>query len=410
MRLSSSNPESYAARSTNLLFPLALAAVTLLGCEVEDLPPPETYSCTPIPAEQLIHPLADQFQRLLEADLPFTTGVQVAVTDARGERWTGAAGYADIGAGVQYTPCMRGAVASITKTVTAALILEAQDNSLVDIDSPVGDYLDAALLTDLANASEATLRQLLSHTSGIPDYLTLRQTLDSFNEPFLRFSQEDKLEYARGIEAIHPVGSAFSYSNTNYLLLGLVLERVYGLDLTEVFEARVSLPLQLGGFVMGTENDPIPDDIPRPYLALAGGKFQNVISSAVSDAATGDGGVLTNMTELEVFAKALFSGELVSDAMLAEMTAEVSVLSPEQSDFDFYPNEAYGLGLTRYNTPIGVAYGHTGSTSAYNSTLLYFPATGVNFAIIRNGIDLERVDASIEQSQRTMDAFLELLQ
>ncbi len=381
----------------------------MCSCEPEDLPPPETYACTPLPAEQLTHPLAEQFQALLDADLPFTTGVQVAVTDARGLSWTGAAGYADIGAGVRYTPCMRGAVASITKTVTAALIMEAQEDGLLDVDRPLSDYLDASLLTDIANAPGASLRQLLSHTSGIPDYLTLRQTLDALNEPFLRLSQEDKLDYARGIDAVHPAGSAFSYSNSNYLLLGVVLERIYERDLTAVFEARVSLPLKLGGFAMGAEADPIPEDIPRPYLALAGGKFQNVIASAVSDAATGDGGVLTNMAELEVFAKALFSGALVSEASLAEMTAPVSALSPDQSDFDFYPDEAYGLGVTRYNTPIGVAYGHTGSTSSYNSTLLYFSATGASFAITRNGVDLGRVDASIEQSRRTMDGFLDLL-
>lgn len=398
------------ARLTAKLALTLLLAAGVVACEVDELASTETYVCTSADQQAQDHPQAAAFQDLIDADLAFTTGVQVAVIDARGRPWTGTAGYADIGADAAYRSCTRSPVASITKLFTAALVLQARERGLLDLEDRLADRLPAALLDDLANADEATLRQLLAHTSGIPDYLTLRQALDALNNPFLTETQEQKLDYARGLAATHAVGSDFAYSNTNYTLLGLVLERVYGEDLHVLVDRELAQPFGLIGLAMGRESDPIPDDVARPYLALTGGKFQNVISSAVADAATADGGLLASVGELGVLAEALFGGRLVSAASLAEMQADPTILTPEQSDFDYWPEEAYGLGITRYNTPIGVAYGHTGSTSAYNSTLLYFSASGVYFSIVRNGVDLQRVDESLAQNRRTMEAFLTLLQ
>jgi len=81
----------------------------------------------------------------------------------------------------------------------------------------------------------------------------------------------------------------------------------------------------------------------------------------------------------------------------------------DQADFDEWPEESYGLGFTRYNTPWGIALGHTGSTSSYNSTLFYFPESGVTFSIIANGVDLELIDELIDTNAEIRDGFLALL-
>lgn len=380
------------------------------------------FSCAPTPVEELVdtsclleadedpHPLEENYQKLIEADLEFTTGVQAALTDADGRTWTGAAGFADLANGETYSLCTRGAVASITKLVTATLVLKAKEEGLLELDDAVTDYLDESLLANVANAKQANLRQLLNHTSGIPDYLTLRHTFDGANEPGFKPTQIEKLDYLKGVSAEFNVGDRYSYSNTNYLLLGLLLEGLYNASLVDIFKSEIAIPLGLTGFAMGAESDPIPDDVARPYLALTKGKYQDITGWAVSDAATADGGALSNMWELQVFVQALFGGRIINQNSLNEMTTSVMTLTSAQSDFEFWPDEGYGLGVSRFNTPNGLAYGHTGSTATYNSALFYFPNKGASVAIIRNGIDVSIADESEVQNRVTMEAIFNLLQ
>ncbi len=389
-----------------LLLPFLLF---LAACDKPIIVPSSTYDCNlTAPQTGAAHPQAEQFAALLDKALPYTTGVQVAVTSSDGATWTDARGFADLANNIPLEPCHRLMVASISKVTTAVLIMQAQEEGLLDIDDPLTDWLNNDLIGDLANSGEVSLRQLLNHTSGIPDYLTQEQTLNAFNNPFLLETQEEKLRYAYGLNADNAPGEAYSYSNTNYTLLGLVIEKVRGKGLADVVEEQYTVPLGLHHFAMGTEDNPIPEDVARPYLALTNGKFIDVTATAVSDAATGDGGIVSNLQDLNLWMEAVFAGEIISEASLAEMTRDF-VLVGDQADFEEWPEEAYGLGFTRYTTPWGVALGHTGSTSSYNSTLFYFPESGVTFSIIANGVDLELIDELVDTNAEIRDGFLALL-
>ncbi len=395
------NVHSYYLIAVVLFFSAPLY-IGLSACAKTEPIPPASYICSDgIAQAGNLHPDADELNAVLDKQLPHFVGVQVALIDAQGNRWTGARGYADIEADVSLETCHRIPIASISKTITAAVIMQQVDESLISLDDKVSEFLPASLIGELSNASEATLRQLLNHTSGIPDYLTFKQFLNSLNEPFLLETQREKLKYAYGKEPSHALGAKFSYSNTNFVLLGLVAEVVDDKPLWEVIDARIAQPLGLPNFAMGTESDPIPDDVARPYLALNGGKYINLLSFAVSDAATGDGGILTNMQELNAFTEALFEGGILSSGSLAEMTSNIVSVPEEQADFD-WPDEGYGLGLSRWNTPQGLAYGHTGATGSYLSVSLYFPATGVTLSYVTTSVDNsdpEAFDTAIENLQ-----------
>ncbi|MEL7160075.1 MAG: serine hydrolase domain-containing protein [Bacteroidota bacterium] len=363
------------------------------SCDEATVVPPATYACTlSQPSGEDSHPRAEEFRALLQTVIPYTTGVQVAVTDRNGDRWTGALGFADLANDVPLVACHQLMIASISKTVTASIILQLYDEGELDLDDQLSAWLEDELIGELANAREVSLRQLLNHTSGIPDYLTAEQFLLSQNRPFLLESQREKLRYAYGLRADNTPGAGFSYSNTNYVLLGLVVEKATGQALWEAVADRLVGPLNLQRFAMGTETDPIPDHVARPYLAFTGGKYIDFTPTAVADAATGDGGIISNMQDLTRWVEALFSGELIEPATLAEMIGAPVDVPTEQADFSEWPDEGYGLGITRYNTPWGTAYGHTGSTSSYNSFLFYFPESAVTLAAVTNGIDLELID------------------
>ncbi|WP_173021394.1 serine hydrolase [Lewinella sp. W8] len=372
-----------------LFFPCLF--LLLFACD-NIIPAPEAgYGCalTDPPSE---HPLADQLQAAINQAIPLTTGIQAAVTFSDDSQWTGSAGYANIDVQENLQPCHRIMIASISKTVTATMVLQLEDRGLLSIDDRLSAYLEEDLIGEIANAREATLRQLLNHTSGIPDYLNARQTFNTFNEPFFRETQREKLAYVYGEEALHAPGADFSYSNTNYVLLGLVIEQVTQQPLWNAVEEQVVRPLALTRFVMGTEEDPIPEDVARPYFAFRGGKFIDVLESAVSDAATGDGGIAANMQDLNIFARGLFGGGLISERALGAMQSDMILVGEEEADFSEWPDEAYGLGLNRYQTPFGTAYGHTGSTSSYNSLMLHFPDEGITISLISTGLDLERLE------------------
>ncbi|MEM9261108.1 MAG: serine hydrolase domain-containing protein, partial [Bacteroidota bacterium] len=287
-------------------FLLSIFLFFLIACDNAEVVPAATYRCElTFPDEGAEHPQAAAFWELIDKALPYTTGIQVALTDNDGRTWTGARGFADIANQVPLETCHRLMIASISKVATAVLIMQLQEEGRLSVEDPLTDWLPEDLIGPLANSNEVSLRQLLNHTSGIPDYLTSRQTLNALNKPFLLETQREKLGYAYDLPATNAAGTTFSYSNTNYVLLGLVVEEALNQPLWEAVENRFKLPLGLRHFAMGTEQNPIPADVARPYLAFTNGKFIDVTASAVADAATGDGGIVTNLQDLNAWVTAV---------------------------------------------------------------------------------------------------------
>ncbi|MEO0787067.1 MAG: serine hydrolase domain-containing protein [Bacteroidota bacterium] len=390
------------------LFPILF--LSLLACDEATFVDPNTYTCTltdPIDASS--HPDDGLFRDLLLETLPLTTGAQMALTDSDGQSWVGSVGYADIANDIELAGCHRLMIASISKVVTATMIMQLQDEGILDIDDPLMMWIDNELINPIENAREVSIRQLLNHTSGIRDYLEAEQLFNTLNRSNFLETQREKLRYVYGESAYHAPGEDYTYSNTNYVLLGLVIERARQMPLWEAVDQFIAEPLGLERFGMGTEQNPIPDDVARPYLANPGGRYFNFIEQAVGDAATGDGGIASNMQDLNGFMLALFSGDIVSYEALEEMTSDFQLLDEDKADFSRWPNEGYSLGVTRYNTDAGLAYGHTGLTSTYVSVSLYFPNTAAMVSISTNGIDLGNVDAFEDKSQEIVDRVIDII-
>lgn len=370
---------------------LLVVFLIISACQEAELLNPNIYECDLTLPELDVHPKSTAYQSILEDIIPYTPGVQVAIRDKQGLQWTGAAGYADIPNNIMMQPCHHLMVGSVSKIVTSTLIYQLQDEGLLDINDPLSKHLSDDLIGEIENADKVNITHLLNHTSGIRDYLSVEQFFNSVNQAFFKETQREKLKYIYGKSAYHEPDAEFTYSNTNYVLLGIIVEEIRQMTLWDAVEEFIAVPLGLSRLVMGSEENPIPEGTARPYLSTRGDKYYDIMQNAVSDAATGDGGIASNAQDLVLFIEGLFNGQLISEAALNQMIENV-VPMEDESDFDDWGGDFYGLGITRYNTDKGVAYGHTGLTSSYSSVLFYFPESRTTFAVAYNGANFNAAE------------------
>ncbi|MER5783146.1 serine hydrolase domain-containing protein [Streptomyces mobaraensis] len=282
--------------------------------------------------------------------------------------WRGAAGVADTATGRPVTADMRHRVGSITKTFTAAAVLRQVERGTIGLDTPIGRYLPE--LVPGARGAAITVRMLVNHTSGLAEYLPYAYpSLTSFpdlagtrpesleDHRFTRFDSADLI--GMGVTAPPvgaPGGTPGFYSNTNYLLLGALLERVTGTTaehcVTRDVIERAGLrdtELPTGPHIQGPH--------PRMYEAWFG-MIDPPRDHSVHDMSwVGPAGALiSTVADLNRFYGLLLAGEIVSPSSLAEMRRTVPVVSQEGRTI------AYGLGLHPMETPgQDTFWGHGGT-------------------------------------------------
>ncbi|MFD4629895.1 serine hydrolase domain-containing protein [Streptomyces sp. NPDC058284] len=285
------------------------------------------------------------------------------------EVWRGAAGVADLDTGRPVGPDMRQRVGSVTKSFTAAAVLQQAERGLVRLDAPVGGYLPR--LVPGERGRQVTVRMLLNHTSGFSDYLprafpSLKgfpsladaspESLD--DNRFREFAPEELI--AMGLAAPPgnaPGGPLGTYSNTNYLLLGQLLQQVTGLSPEECITRDVIEPagLRHTSFPSGPH---IEGPHSRMYEALYGlidppRDYSVYDMSWVSTGA----GLVSTMADLNRFYALLLGGEIVDRSSLAQMQRTVPVRALDGSK-----TLDYGLGLHRVVVPgAGTFWGHDGT-------------------------------------------------
>jgi D-alanyl-D-alanine carboxypeptidase len=227
-------------------------------------------------------------------------------------------------------------VGSVTKTFTATVVLRLAEEGKLRL----GDTLDRYLPGVVPNASRITIRELLNHTSGLANYTDYGSWLNRA-ERSKSIRPLDVLRFA-GLRprVFTPPGSRWSYSNTNYVALGLVVEKATGRSLRQELERLIIRPLGLRRTELATKRwlPDLHDPGTNPNLPWAAG------------------GIVSNARELAWFYAALLSGRLLAKASLAEMEQTVRVPGGI---------ERYGLGLIASRHSCGDAWGHQGAILDY---------------------------------------------
>jgi D-alanyl-D-alanine carboxypeptidase len=330
--------------------------------------PPTTVPPTPVPTATGVLRAADDpgMQAALQAQLDRSVelrhipGLTAAVTFADGSRWTGAAGEAQLERSVAATPTTRFSIGSITKTFVSALILQLAEEGRLGLDDPLAGYVP-----DFPNAANITLRQMLSHRSGIYNYFeNPAYNARVFSHPTKRWTVDEILSFVKA--PYFAPGTGYHYSNTNYVLLGLVAEHVTGTSLASEIRHRFLDPLEL----MDTDfqgSEPLPrTGAAHGYLYL-GGRHQGlwdgspiVPNTSAVTVAWAAGAMSSTVGDLSRWADALYAGTVLKPDSLAQL-------------FAFDPKSGYGLGARTGTIELQRIIGHTGSLRGFTASMWYFP-------------------------------------
>ena len=379
--LTSAAPTATAPEATTTVAP-----TTSPASQPPSLPPPDA-SANPsiVPQPTPLTPTARnaRLQRYLDAFVKTEAvpGMSVTIDFADGTSWTGVSGLADVATRRKVAAGTTFAVGSISKTFLAALVLELADKGKLRLDDRVVRYLP-----DLRLDRRITVRQLLDHTSGLFDYF-LNTKIDAAlrRAPTRTWTAKEALAYMR--TAYFPPGRGWHYSNANYVVLGLLAEKVGGESLAAQYRARFFNPLDL------TETFYQIDEPPRGELAhgyrfaeaskksrpidLADGTGVAPFTSVVS-AAGGAGSIASTSADIARWAKALYGGEVLSPASLALMIGDVGRTAT------YKPRIPYGLGVQAVPVNGLPTLGHSGRLLGFRGVVRYFPEQAVSIAIVSN--------------------------
>jgi D-alanyl-D-alanine carboxypeptidase len=284
-------------------------------------------------------------------------GALVEVRDEHG-LWRGTSGVAAQGTTRAVPADGRFRAGSITKTFVATVVLQLAGEGRLRLDDPIEAWLPGAV----PDGHRITLRHLLNHTSGLYDVV---RTLPKPPSPEFfadRWRTWTAAELVARAVANPPTteepGSAYSYSNTGYLLLGQIIEKVTGRSYATEIERRITRPLRLHGTSLPGTGPRIPGPHPRGYVPAAPGSPPPLVDyTEMNPSVFGAGGEMISTTrDLNRFFAALLGGRLLPGHLLDEM------MTPGTE------TRAYGLGLAWRDTPCGIrVYGNDGDALAYQS-------------------------------------------
>jgi D-alanyl-D-alanine carboxypeptidase len=282
--------------------------------------------------------------------------------------WSGATGKAD---GVRDVKVdAQFAIGSVTKPLTAAQVMQMVEAGELALDDPATEYLPRDLDFD---TNQATIRDLLSHRSGIPDYWDqpeVQKTLRT--DPQRRWTRAELLDLVPDVRS--PVGQVFEYADTNYLLLGLVIEHVRGAPVADVLRDGV-LDVEGTGRLIYQ-----PNEKPTAPMAMPGGRSSAVLqegggyppSIAGSTSDTAAAAMASDSPSLARWWRAFCAGEIVSQDSLDEMATLIE--------------GEYGLGLFTIADPYPLSIGHTGQHLGYVAWAGCMPEDGSVVVVLSNHV------------------------
>jgi len=369
-------------RSGSFIF---ITIVILSACSKSDDMQSAFYNCNLNFADTShANPKHGLYQSLLnEMTGSGVVGIEMSVFDENYGMWLGSSGKADLHNNVDIKPCNITRVGSTVKMFTATVILKLQEEEKINLDDKISQYLQGGHIDKIANADKATIRQLLQHSSGIYNYIqNLQFQTASLNDLIREWKAGDLLEYAYNKGKYFEPDDDVQYSNTNYILLGLLIEKIESKPLYKVFEEKIIVPLGLMNTQFAGKN-PVPDGIVRGYIDLYS-NLQVIESTYFSgwDYYTADGGLISNPYDMNLFFRALMNEQIIDAASLNEM---LTWKTPKEQSPDFFEIQ-YGLGIFKMNTSKGEVYFHSGDAIGYYANMMYFPDdnTTVVYAVNSN--------------------------
>lgn len=324
---------------------VAAAAVMALGALA---PSATATAAAPDPVQHGLKALVDPHS---------VPGALASVTDREGRTRTYTAGVGDIATGAKVPRDGQVRIGSNTKAFTATVVLQLVGERKIRLSDKVDDHLRGVLRGDGIDGRKITIRQLLQHRSGLPSYV------DYLDEDIHPYEPRELLARALKHKAHFKPGRKWEYNNTNYLVLGLIVEKITHRSIAQEIERRVIKRLGLRHTYFPAHGDAtIKERHPQGY-------YQSAAGAPLVDATEWDpswawaaGQMVSTNTDLNRFYTALLGGHLLKEDQLEQMQKTTPATYP------FPKGARYGLGLVK--TPLscgGVAWGHGGSMTGYET-------------------------------------------
>jgi D-alanyl-D-alanine carboxypeptidase len=345
----------------------------------------------PGPAPQ--HPNSSRYQRIVDKFMEAgATGVSVTVISPEGT-WNGVGGMADVQNKIVMTPGHTLRIGSMTKMFTAAAILKLQEEGILNIKDKISKYIPAIITNRISNANEVTIEQCLNHTSGIRNYISDEVINGYINGSIVKYEAARTLQFIYDKPATDPPGQGRYYSNSNYLLLSLVISHVTGKPSYRIVTDKIITPLRLQNTFASTI---LPPTLTKSYFREKDkeGDLQDVThidNNFIGGEDALDGGIIASSQDIANFLQALLTGKILSQTSMNLMKT-YRPIDPDNfgNDPDMAYYKEYGLGLMKLATDQGEALGHDGNVYGFNGKAYYLPAQKVTMVILLNYVSPDR--------------------
>jgi D-alanyl-D-alanine carboxypeptidase len=298
-----------------------------------------------------------------------------------GEKISIASGYSDRGKHIPMKPgdCML--AGSVGKTIVAATLLKLAGQKKIGIDDSVKSFFKGEEWFErIPNGRDLTVRMLMDHTSGIPEYVydtaiwaALRRNPDK------TWTGEERLNYSCKQQAEFPAGKGWSYADANYILLGMIIEKAGGKNFYFLADEFFLNPLHLEHTKAAVSRDlpclvqgytSLSMELLLPQTMINNGKY-----AFNPQLEWTGGGFLSNTDDLALWARNLYAGNVLSREMKAAMIDDAT----EKNRMN--PATCYGLGVMVGRSGSEVWYGHTGFAPGYITVMEYLPQSGLAMAL-----------------------------
>jgi D-alanyl-D-alanine carboxypeptidase len=341
---------------------MAVGALLVAPARAAAAAAPSGHQMAVAPAPQRIDPgeLEGLLDQLAAAGAP---GAAALVRDGHGVQQA-ASGLADLRTRRPMRPGLNYRVASVTKPFVAIVVLQLVAEGRLSLSDTVEGWLPGIL----PFGDQVSIRQLLNHTSGVPEYLVvpLLALYESKQGRFRSWSPQELVALVADQPPLFPPGTTYSYSNTNYVLAGLIVEAATGRTLDQELTGRIIGPLRLGDTFFPVNRPDIPGRNAHGY-SLPLGDQGPVVDGPLLDftvynpsLAWAAGNLVSDLGDLTRFFRALLGGRLLAPGLLAEMTTTVPIGQ----------GAGYGLGLLVLQTPCGRLIGHDGGIPGFITIVL----------------------------------------
>jgi D-alanyl-D-alanine carboxypeptidase len=330
-----------------------------------------------------LHPKNAALKALLEKyhnkGLP---GISLLVNDANGT-WTGSAGKADIANNIDFVPGTISKAASITKLLVGTLVFKLMEDSAStgmgykDLDTKINHWLPARITNHIANGNKITLGQCMKHETGIPDLIEQNSFyLAVLNNPNKKWQPEELLSYIYDKPALFAPSDTAIYSNTNFILVAMIIEAQTGKKHSDLLKQIIFEPLGMT-HTYYQPHDPLPNDVAQGYFDLYNNNTIVNVSNLVTGSGNGYGGIYSNVFDLFKFADALF----IKKTLLKPSSMAIMQTWGKPDGSNLY---GYAIQKSYMDNGIDFGIGHKGRDVGYSANLFYFPNKGVTHIFFVN--------------------------